>query len=191
MTAAKMLCPGCWGAKAKDGATCAACAGVGTIDEVQLSPSFTLSELVRSQRAVRKGLSNAPSAQHVAALRRLCVECLEPVRSQFGALRVSSGLRLPAVNRALTGSASGSAHIEGFAADFVPADTSVTLKRIVDRVLSSTLAFDQVIYEGTWVHLARFAPDGVRERRQALMMFPDANGKAKYSTYDPRDALVL
>lgn len=186
-----MLCPGCWGTKKRDRGSCTTCAGAGTVDDVQLSPHFTLSELVRSQTAVRKALSNAPTPAHVAALRRLCLQCLEPVRAQFGALRVNSGLRLPAVNGSLAGSARRSAHELGWAADFVPADQGVSLKRAVDWVVASPLAFDQVIYEGTWVHLARFAPDGKRERKQALMMFPDKAGKSKYAAYDASDARVL
>jgi zinc D-Ala-D-Ala carboxypeptidase len=193
---ANMLCPACWGSKTVPGARsrrkkCITCSATGACADRQLSPHFALSEMVRSQTALRKHLSNAPSDEHVANLVRLCKEILEPMRAQFGPLRVTSGLRLPAVNGSIAGAARRSAHEEGWAADIVPIKAGVTLKQMVDWVIASSLSFDQVIYEGTWVHVARFSPNGKREARQALMMFPNAAGKPTYSAYKPNDPRVV
>lgn len=188
-----MLCPGCWGSKTTPGsvAACGVCNATGSCADVRLSPHFLLSEMVHSDTAVRKHLPNVPSAAHIANLTRLCVEVLEPIREQFDALHVTSGLRVPALNGSIAGSAKRSAHEEGWAADLVPIRNGVTLKSIVDWVIASSLEYDQVIYEGTWVHVARFSPDGTRARKLALMMFKDANGDSYYSPYNPADPRVV
>ena len=188
-----MLCPGCWGSRTTPSSPdpCATCTGTGVFADAQLSPHFLLSEMLRSQTAVRKHLSNAPTPGHLANLRRLCHELLEPIRTEWGPLRINSGLRLPAVNGSIAGAARRSAHEEGWAADFVPLKAGVTLKQIVDWIIASPLTYDQVIYEGTWVHIARFSPDGTREAKQKLMMFPDSRGRAVYSPYDSMDPRVM
>jgi len=157
-----------------------------------LSPHFALSEILFSPTAVRDHIANDPDPavndeQHLA---RLCNDLLEPVRNEFDALHVNSGLRRPLLNAHIAGSASVSAHMFGWAADVVPIRNGVTLKAIVDWVIASNLRYDQVIYEGTWVHLALFAPNGTAQRKQALMMFPDASGKPQYSPYLPNDPRV-
>ncbi len=183
-----MLCPRCWGGTARRG--CTYCDGDGRADDVLLSPHFWLSELVRSDRALRLGLRNDPSPDQVRSLTRLCLDLLEPVRDEFGPLAVTSGLRLPRVNGALPGASDTSAHPAGWAADVQPIRSGVTLKAIVDWVIASGLVFDQVIYEGTWVHLGLYRPRGMQQRRQALMAFPAGGGRMRYQAYDPGDRRV-
>lgn len=57
------------------------------------------------------------------ALRRLCVDVLEPMRDRFGACRVTSGYRPADYNRAI-GGASQSQHIYELSPDSVAADVS-------------------------------------------------------------------
>src|SRR5690606_5989267 len=109
-----MLCPACWGRQ-----VCEYCEGLGAVEDVQLSPHFALSELLRSDAARARGLYQVPTPAVVERLRELCVELLEPVRASVGPLRVTSGYRRPAVNSAVGGS-STSAHMSGRAADVVP-----------------------------------------------------------------------
>lgn len=61
-----------------------------------LSPHFMLSEF-----AMKDG--TLPPLGCVTALRRLCVEVLEPMRVQFGTCIVTSGYRTPEHNRAVGG----------------------------------------------------------------------------------------
>lgn len=68
-----------------------------------LSPHFMLSEF-----AMRDG--TLPPLGCVTALRRLCVEVLEPMRIVFGPCRVTSGYRTPEHNRRV-GGAKGSRHV--------------------------------------------------------------------------------
>lgn len=118
---------------------------------MNLSPHFTLAELVRSQTAQRKGIANTPGSAVIAALTALCVNLLEPVRVRFGPVAVSSGYRGPALNRAI-GGARGSQHELGEAADFtVPGVSNLTVCQWIQR----ELGFDQLIYEfgeEGWVH---------------------------------------
>ncbi|KAB8052275.1 peptidase M15 [Janthinobacterium sp. FT14W] len=129
---------------------------------MNLSPHFSLAELVSSQVATRKGIDNAPSPSIVVNLTRLAA-LLEQVRALVGTpIAISSGYRSPALNRAV-GGAANSAHVLGLAADISTA--KLAPKALAMLIRQSDIAFDQLIYEGTWVHigLSTGAP-----RRQVL-----------------------
>src|SRR5690606_13703997 len=70
-----MPCPACWGRQL----VCEYCEGRGAVEDVQLSPHFRLSELLRSDTAQTQGLYQVPTPIVVERLRELCVELLEPV----------------------------------------------------------------------------------------------------------------
>lgn len=129
---------------------------------MNLSPHFSLAELIASQVATRKGIDNAPAAAIVANLTRLAA-LLEQVRALVGApIAISSGYRSPALNKAV-GGAANSAHVLGLAADI--SMSKLAPKALALLIRQSDIAFDQLIYEGTWVHigLSTGAP-----RRQVL-----------------------
>ena len=73
---------------------------------------FTLEELTTTG----SGLRNVPTSAQKANLALMATHVLEPLRAQFGPLRVTRGFRNPAVNSAAGGS-STSAHMDGRAAD--------------------------------------------------------------------------
>lgn len=181
---ANMTCPHCWGDKSWT-PPCPRCAGTGMIPDLALGNYFMLSELLRSQTAQRLAIPNDPTDELLANGRRLVTELLDPVRALIGPIHIDSGLRLPAVNAAV-GGASNSAHLLFLAGDCVPA--AVSRRMMMDRVIASSLAYDQIIWEGSWVHLGLLGPGGV-QRRQALMMFP-SGGKPGYSPYDTNDPRV-
>ncbi len=56
----------------------------------KLSPNFTLGELTHSNLANKYIV---PTSFQVGMLRELCTKLLQPVRSKFGTLKVTSGLR--------------------------------------------------------------------------------------------------
>ena len=117
---------------------------------MSLSPHFSLAELIASQVATRKGIDNTPAPAIVANLTRLAA-LLEQVRALVGApIAISSGYRSPALNKAVGGAAS-SAHVLGLAADISTA--KLTPKALALLIRQSDIAFDQLIYEGTWVHI--------------------------------------
>jgi zinc D-Ala-D-Ala carboxypeptidase len=118
---------------------------------VQLTEHFSLEELTRSAAALRRGLDNTPDERIVTALRGLCLNVLEPVRSRFGPVHVTSGYRSPAVNRVI-GGARTSQHLFGEAADFVvPGERNLSVCQWIMR----NCRYDQLIYEfgeAGWVH---------------------------------------
>jgi hypothetical protein len=139
---------------------------------MNLSEHFTIEELVASQLAARHRIDNRPGPAELANLHRVA-SVLEEVRVLVGGpVLVSSGYRSPAVNAAV-GGAKSSAHLQGLAADInVP---GFTPRALAQRIRDSDIQFDQLIYEGTWVHIglaagalrrevltATFAPGGVR-----------------------------
>lgn len=141
---------------------------------MNLSEHFTLEELTFSQTAVRKGIDNTPSLEVVAHLTRLA-DSLEKVRQLLGGpVRITSGYRSTVLNAAVGGSKK-SAHMAGYAADFVCPSFGYPLK-IVKAIAASDIQFDQCIQEGTWVHIS-FDPDA---RRQVLTAH-FSNGKATYT----------
>lgn len=131
---------------------------------LELTPHFTLRELLHSDTAKARGIANDPNAAQLAALRHLCIHILEPVRAKFGPVRITSGFRIftPA-----------SQHGRGEAADFeVPGVANI----IVARWIRDTLPFDQLILEAWspdnpnagWVHTSAT----VRQMRKSVLRTP-------------------
>jgi hypothetical protein len=141
---------------------------------MNLSNSFTLEQLIFSETAVRKGIDNTPNDEQIANLTELA-QVLERVQSLLGhPLHISSAFRSPKVN-SLVGGSPTSAHMEGYAADFVCPSFGTPLE-VCKAIVSSDLAFDQIIQEGTWCHLS-IDP---RMRHETLTA-SFAGGKASYT----------
>lgn len=141
---------------------------------MQLSPHFSLAELTASQTAARKGLDNTPTQAAMKNLKTTC-EQLEAVRELLGhPLIISSGYRSTAVNKAV-GGAANSAHVNGWAVDFICPGYGSPVK-ILDAIKVSTIKLDQCIEEGTWIHIS-FAPT----YRQQFMKARFKNGRATYT----------
>jgi zinc D-Ala-D-Ala carboxypeptidase len=142
---------------------------------MKLSPHFNLAELTQSQTAARKGIDNTPNSVIINNLTIVAAN-METVRTLLNNLpiSISSGYRSPALNKAVGGSKT-SAHVEGWACDFI-CPAFGTPAKIVDLLKSSDLKFDQIIEEGTWVHIS-FAPT----MRKQVMKASFKNGKPSYS----------
>lgn len=111
--------------------------------DAQLSPHFRLSELV----VTSSGLPNVPGWRDLLNLRQLAVGTLEPIRELLGVpLRITSGFRSAAVNRAVGGS-STSQHMAGLAADIVPIgmDSETAMSILARAVRSGALRVHQLI----------------------------------------------
>ena len=131
-----------------------------------VTPNFRLGELTFSQTATRLGLRNRAGLLECQELEQTAW-LLEDVRKLLGdvPIKISSGLRVLAVNRAV-GSNDDSAHVWGGAVDFTAPDFG-TPQQVARRIAGSHLQFDQLIFEGSWVHLGR-AKAGQANRRELL-----------------------
>lgn len=142
---------------------------------MQLSPNFTLAELTKSSTAIRRGIDNTPSAEHIANLRQLCLNILEPIRAHYGSpVRITSGYRNAKLNKAIGGSAT-SQHCFGQAADFSVEGQS---NHEVCKWIRQNLKFDQLIYEfgeSGWVHCSFD-----NTLRNTVISASKVNGKTKY-----------
>lgn len=178
-----MLCPGCWGevrAAPLNDPSCLVCDDKQRIPDSELSSFFLLSEFLQSASAVRAAIDNAPTPAVVANLQALVIDLLHPIRLMFGPVVITSGYRSPVLNRATSGSSPTSAHPEGNAADFHCVRHSN--RQVFDAIVASHLEFDQLIFEGTWLHIGRRKAGITKPRREILQCFG-----GKYSPFNPLD----
>lgn len=128
---------------------------------MNLSIHFTLEEMTVSQTGARLGIDNTPTLQDLANLHDLAA-ALEQVRALLGRpLLITSGYRSAKLNQAI-GGAAHSAHMLGYAADFIsPPESPLDICHAIAR---SSIPFDQLIQEHDWVHFAI----GATNRRQLL-----------------------
>ena len=152
---------------------------------MQLSKNLVLAEVIRSETAKRKGISNMPTPEHIENFKKLAENVFQPIRDHFGVpIYISSGYRSKALNKAVGGSLS-SQHCQGEAIDIDMDGTSITNKQIFDFI-KDNLVFDQMIWEfGTdknpgWVHVS-YESTG-RQRKQILKAVK-IKGKTSYLPY--------
>ncbi len=127
---------------------------------------FTYEEMIVSQTAARKGISNAPDKTALANLMVTANKMLL-VRSLLGnkPIIVSSGYRSPALN-AKVGGSNTSAHTKGWAVDFTCPGFGTPLE-VAKAIAASDVMddVDQLIHEfNSWVHIS-FDP---RNRKELL-----------------------
>ena len=74
---------------------------------MQLSKNLSLAEVMRSETAKRKGISNMPTPEHIENFKLLAENVFQPIREHFGVpIHISSGYRSKALNTAVGGSLS-------------------------------------------------------------------------------------
>lgn len=119
---------------------------------MNLTDHFTFEEMVFSSTALRLGIDNTPPPVIAFRLKE-CAIGLEQVRSLLGhPMRIDSGYRCPALNKAV-GGAPNSSHMDGYAADFVCHGFGKPID-IVHAIQASSIGFDKLIQEGNWVHIS-------------------------------------
>lgn len=148
---------------------------------MKLSPNFTLSEMIKSESALRLNLDNTPTDQVIANLKTLAVNVLQPIRNHFQrGVKVNSGYRSPEVNASVGGSRT-SDHCRGFAADIeIPGVANYELAVWI----RDNLQFKQLILEfytlgipdSGWVHVS-YDPLDLRGQ---VMTAAKENGKTVY-----------
>ena len=135
---------------------------------MNLTKNFTLSEMTKSDTALRLGLENQPDEQQLAALQVLCEKVLQPVRDYYGmGVKVNSALRTLPVNRAV-GSGDSSHHVRGMAADIeIPGIPNAEVAEWIAEHLDFTqliLEFYQIgVPDSGWVHVS-YVPEDLKKQ---------------------------
>jgi zinc D-Ala-D-Ala carboxypeptidase len=153
---------------------------------MQLSNNLSLAEVIRSETAKRKGISNMPTPEHIENFKKLAINIFQPIREHFGKpILISSGYRSAELNKAIGGSSLSSQHCSGEAIDIDMDGTDITNKQIFDYI-KDNLNFDQIIWEfGTdtnpdWVHVSFSAS---KPQRKQMLVAKKVNGKTTYAPY--------
>ena len=147
---------------------------------MNLTRNFTLSELTKSDTAIRKGINNNPSPEQIEKLKTLCEKILQPVRDHFGRVKITSGFRSVELCLAI-GSSQNSQHAKAEAADFEC--VGVDNVELFDWI-KNNLDPDQLILEfytpgepnSGWIHCS--VTEGM-DRKQFLHAYREG-GKTKY-----------
>ena len=148
---------------------------------MNLTKNFTLSEMTKSETALRYGMDNTPSSSEIENLRVLCENVLQRVRDHYGkGVKVNSGFRHPLVNAKVGGSTT-SDHCKGFAADIeIPGVANADLAQWI----ADNCEFRQLILEfytpgvpdSGWVHVS-FNP---ADNKKQVLTATKKDGKTVY-----------
>jgi len=152
---------------------------------MKLSPNLSLAEVTKSATAIKRGIANAPTQEHLQNLKRVAVHVFQPIREHFGKpLAVSSGYRSAELNE-LIGGSKKSQHSKGEALDLDADVYSGLTNAAVFNYIKDHLTFDQLIWEfGTdeepaWVHVS-YKAEG--NRGEVLVAYKD-NNKTRYKKW--------
>ena len=115
---------------------------------------FTISELLKSDIAIKNKLWNGAPKEAEENLRALVDEVLDPLREAYGRpIRVNSGYRCPKLNR-LVGGSPNSQHMRGEAADIQPVVGNEADLPELARILIANGKCDQLILYPTFIHVS-------------------------------------
>lgn len=152
---------------------------------MNLSKSFTLNELTKSQEATRLGIDNIPNEEQIQNLKILCEKILQPLRDFYGMpVSISSGYRSVTLCETI-GSSAKSQHTKGQAADF---EIFGVPNKEVSEFIVKNLEYDQCILEfwnenepnSGWVHCS-YSSNG---NRMQYLKAEKLNGRIVYTVLD-------
>ncbi len=113
---------------------------------------LTLQELCFSPTAVRHGINNMAPPELHDNLYALAMELDAICHFLQAPIDLLSGYRCPYLNALVRGQ-EHSQHLKGLAADFVMPHFGDPLQ-VIAVLATSPIKFDQLIYEGAWVHIS-------------------------------------
>ena len=159
------------------------------MQNIYLSPHFTLAEMCESQTAEKHGIANIPSSEAAANMRRLCEGCLEPLREALGLpIIITSGYRTKALNNHILHSARKSQHVSGQAADFYVEGASrreLLIKAFHLIIVNEDIDYDQLILYPTFIHVSYVSRTANRHK------LTKANGHGTYCGLSREQALAI
>ena len=162
---------------------------------------FTISEMLKSDTALKMRIWNGATKEHEENLRALIENVLDPLRERYGhPIYVSSGYRCPKLNNAVNG-ALNSQHMRGEAADIYARGagdggslSAMTASGDENLKLAQMIAkagnFDQMILEEVgpndlnprWIHVS-YKRNGWNRKN----ILKKVAGKAGYITVKPEE----
>jgi zinc D-Ala-D-Ala carboxypeptidase len=148
---------------------------------MNLSPNFTLSEMTKSETALRHGMDNTPNQDQISNMQLLAVKVLQPVRDHYKrGVKVNSGFRHPDVNARVGGSRT-SDHTRGMAADIeIPGVANAELAGWIQQNLDYTQLILEFYTPGVpdsgWVHVS-YDPNNLKKQVLTAMR---EDGKTVY-----------
>ena len=124
--------------------------------EKRLTEHFTLYEMMRSETAETHNIDNTPDATQINNLKNLCEKILEPLRRNFGVIKINSGFRCPVLNQRVNGVGS-SQHLYGEAADIHCYNVYIARKYF--DFITNHCQYDQLLFEyrrggSFWIHVS-------------------------------------
>jgi hypothetical protein len=155
---------------------------------MKLSEHLSLSEVIRSESAKRKGISNMPTPEHIENFKLLAEKVFQPIREHFRCpIHISSGYRSKELNATIPGASLTSQHCTGEAIDIdMDGTPNGVSNRMVFDYIKDNLEWDQLIYEfgdkqnPDWVHVS-YESSG--KQRKQILRAVRTNGKTSYLPY--------
>ena len=151
----------------------------------KISKHVSYKEGVYSTTALRLGLKNEPTDDHLQNMKLLSEKVFEPLRKHVnGPIKINSFYRGPELNKAIGGSAN-SQHCKGQAIDIDDVYGYMSNAEMYEYI-KNNLSFDQMIWEfgnsdnPDWVHVSYVNEEANRNR--CLLAYKDENNKTKYKT---------
>ena len=115
---------------------------------------FSISEMLKSNTAIKQRLWNGAPNEAEENLRALVDEVLDPLREAYGRpIRINSGYRCTKLNT-LVGGTPNSQHMRGEAADIQPVVGNEADLPELARILIENGKFDQLILYPTFIHVS-------------------------------------
>ena len=150
---------------------------------MKISKHVSYKEGVYSNTAIRLGLNNDPTDDHLANMKLIAEKVFEPLRMHVGGpIKINSFYRGPELNKAIGGSAK-SQHCHGQAMDIDDTYGHASNAEMFNWI-KANLDYDQMIWEfGTdenpnWVHVSYV--NSSDNRKRCLKAYKDNNNKTKY-----------
>jgi hypothetical protein len=142
-------------------------------DDGTLSPHFSYEDAIESDTATRNGMENRPSTSVLAVMIQTAHK-MEAVRTILGdnPIIVTSWFRSTELNKLI---GSTGEHDQGWCVDFKCPKFGTPIE-IIKKLVEAGIDFDQLIQEGTWVHISFAA----RNRKQVLTAIFEAGKKTRY-----------
>jgi len=156
---------------------------------MKISNFVWLSEVTKSNTAIRKGIDNVPNEKQLNNIATLAVSLFDPLRIWVGgAVKINSGFRSEALNKAI-GGAKSSQHCANNGAAFDIDDTfGHATNAQMFHYIKDMMSFDQLIWEfgddnnPDWVHVSYVASS--TNRMEVLVAKKNSNNQTYYVNYE-------